>query len=489
MSTSIHLNKIPTVHHKVRPPGSKSISNRALLLAALANGTSQLHHLLVSDDTSHMLEALKKLGIKHRGVKAKGLRPLHTHFLQVQGCNGNIPNKGSPEQPVELFLGNAGTAFRFLTAVLAFAGGYYQLRGVSRMHQRPIKDLVDALRQLGCEVRYLENEGYPPLGISPAKPLCFDQPISIRGDVSSQFLSALLMALPLALSQQDKVDKAVIKVVGEFISRPYVEMTCKLMGDFATTSLPLCMDYIAAQGQPQAEVADIVVNKSYYNALNSPQCFTTLPQVIKPIFIESDASSASYFLAAGALAGDMTVRGVMQDSIQGDVMFTLALQKMGVEIEYGHETGGYGGYERGSYVIARRPKSRPLRALADYDCKSIPDAAMTLAVLALFAEGTTTLRNIGSWRVKETDRIAAMATELTKLGAEVATGADWLRITPPVKLNENVAIDTYDDHRMAMCFSLVCLGDKGVPVTINHPECVNKTYPDYFADFQRLGQP
>ena len=475
MSTSIHLNKIPTVHHKVHPPGSKSISNRVLLLAALAFGTSQLHHLLESDDTRYMLQALTALGIKW------GEMP---HCLHVLGCNGNIPNKGSPEQPVRLSLGNAGTAFRFLTAVLAFAGGYYQLRGVSRMHQRPIKDLVDALRQLGCEVRYLENEGYPPLGISPAKPLCFDQPISIRGDVSSQFLSALLMALPLALSQQDKVDKAVIKVVGEFISRPYVEMTCKLMGDFfATTSLPLCMDYIAAQGQPQAEVADIVVNKSYYNALNSPECFTAMSQVmvIKPIWIESDASSASYFLAAGALAGDMKVRGVKQDSIQGDVMFTLALQKMGVEIEYGDETR--------IYVIARRPKSSPLRALADYDCKSIPDAAMTLAVLALFAEGTTTLRNIGSWRVKETDRIAAMATELTKLGAEVATGADWLRITPPVKLNENVAIDTYDDHRMAMCFSLVCLGDKGVPVTINHPECVNKTYPDYFTDFQRLGQP
>ena len=482
MSTSIHLNKIPTVHHKVRPPGSKSISNRALLLAALANGTSYLRYLLESDDTRHMLEALKELGIQHRPGKLEILRPPRNYSPTVLGCNGNIPNKGSPEQPVELFLGNAGTAFRFLTAVLAFAGGYYQLSGVSRMHQRPIKDLVDALRQLGCEVRYLENEGYPPLGISPAKPLCFDQPISIRGDVSSQFLSALLMALPLALSQQDKVDKAVIKVVGEFISRPYVEMTCKLMRDFfAITSLPLCMDYIAAQGQPQAEVADIVVNKSYYKALNSPQCFTTPPQVIKPIFIESDASSASYFLAAGALAGDMKVRGVRQDSIQGDVMFTLALQKMGVEIEYGDETG--------SYVIARRPKSSPLRALADYDCKSIPDAAMTLAVLALFAEGTTTLRNIGSWRVKETDRIAAMATELTKLGAEVATGADWLRITPPVKLNENVAIDTYDDHRMAMCFSLVCLGDKGVPVTINHPECVNKTYPDYFTDFQRLGQP
>ena len=488
MSTSIHLNKIPTVHHKVHPPGSKSISNRVLLLAALAFGTSQLHHLLESDDTRYMLQALKKLGIKHRPGKSEIPRPPRNYSTTVLGCNGNIPNKGSPEQPVELFLGNAGTAFRFLTAVLAFAGGYYQLRGVSRMHQRPIKDLVDALRQLGCEVRYLENEGYPPLGISPAKPLCFDQPISIRGDVSSQFLSALLMALPLALSQQDKVDKAVIKVVGELISRPYVEMTCKLMGYFeATTSLPLCMDYIAAHGQPQAEVADIVVNKSFphlhYEAVNVSECFMTTPQVIKPIFIESDASSASYFLAAGALAGDMTVRGVRQDSIQGDVMFTLALQNMDVEIEYGEDEIG------GSYVIARRPKSRPLRALADYDCKSIPDAAMTLAVLALFAEGTTTLRNIGSWRVKETDRIAAMATELTKLGAEVATGADWLRITPPVKLNENVAIDTYDDHRMAMCFSLVCLGDKGVPVTINHPECVNKTYPDYFADFQRLGQP
>ncbi|MCX8519097.1 MAG: hypothetical protein ORN21_03050, partial [Methylophilaceae bacterium] len=335
MSTSIPLNKIPTVHHKVRPPGSKSISNRVLLLAALANGVSDLFYLLESDDTRWMLEALKELGIKY-SLRKTDRRTPRDYFVKVLGCNGNIPNKGRPEQPVQLFLGNAGTAFRFLTAVLAFVGGYYELRGVPRMHQRPIKDLVDALRQLGCEVNYLENEGYPPLGISPAKPLCFDQPISIRGDVSSQFLSALLMALPLALSQQDKVDQAVIKVEGELISRPYVEMTCKLMGYFGvSTSLPLRMDYIAAQGQPQAEVADIVVNKPishlHYQALNSPECFLMTPPPhipLKPIWIESDASSASYFLAAGALAGDMKVMGVRQDSIQGDVMFTLALQKM-----------------------------------------------------------------------------------------------------------------------------------------------------------------
>ena len=416
----------------IKLPGSKSISNRTLLLAALANGATEIHDLLVSDDTARMLEALEKLGVK--------IEKLSKTDWRVHGCGGQFPNKGTPNKNAELFLGNAGTAFRPLTAALAFSGGHYTLSGVPRMHERPIGDLVDALRQIGAKIEYLENEGFPPLKISPAR-IDANKPIKIRGDVSSQFLTALLMALPLTKHQ------AAIEVVGDLISKPYIEITLNLMAKFGVN---VVRD--AWQG------FTIVANSQYKN--------------LKEIFVEGDASSASYFLAAGAIAGKVTVEGLGQNSIQGDVRFAEALSLMGGEIIYNE-----------NYITAC--KANKINAI-DLDCNHIPDAAMTLAIMALFAEDTTTLRNIASWRVKETDRISAMATELRKVGALVEEGADFIKITPPAKLTPNAVIDTYDDHRMAMCFSLVSLG--GVPITINDPKCVNKTFPDYFLQFSKIAQ-
>ena len=406
-------------------PGSKSISNRTLLLAAISIGTTEIRDLLASDDTSRMLEALHTLGIK--------LENFAENAWRVEGCGGNFPNKDA-----ELFLGNAGTAFRPLTAALALAGGSYTLSGVPRMHERPIGDLVDALRQAGAEIEYLGNDGFPPLKLSKSK-IDLSKPIKIRGDVSSQFLTALLMALPLTKQ------KATIEVVGELISKPYIEITLNLMAKFGID--------VKRNGWQSFTIA---ANCSY----ESP----------KGIFVEGDASSASYFLAAGAIAGNITVEGLGKASIQGDVRFADALALMGGRINYGD-----------NHISS----SKAERILAiDLDCNHIPDAAMTLAIVALFAKGTTTLRNIASWRVKETDRIAAMAKELRKVGATVEEGADYIKITPPEHLTPNAVIDTYDDHRMAMCFSLVALGN--VPIVINDPNCVAKTFPGYFSEFQKL---
>ncbi len=412
-------------------PGSKSISNRTLLLAALADGVTEIRDLLASDDTSRMLEALQALGVR--------LENFAENAWRVTGCNGNFPNKQA-----DLFLGNAGTAFRPLTAALAFSGGHYQLSGVPRMHERPIGDLINALAQAGADVEYLGNPGFPPLKISPAT-LKLDSTIKIRGDVSSQFLTALLMALPLTKQ------KVTIEVVGELISKPYIEITLNLMAKFGV--------HVERNGW---QSFTIPANTSY----RSPG----------QIFVEGDASSASYFLAAGAIAGSITVEGLGEHSIQGDVRFAEALALMGGKISYGD-----------NHISASKADS--IKAI-DLDCNHIPDAAMTLAILALFAQGetdlarTTTLRNIASWRVKETDRIAAMATELRKVGATVEEGADYIRITPPAQLIPNAVIDTYDDHRMAMCFSLVSLGN--VPIVINDPNCVAKTFPNYFAEFKKL---
>ena len=411
----------------VKLPGSKSISNRTLLLAALSDGTTTIGDLLASDDVSRMLESLEKLGIS-----SENPRP---NTWKIQGCNGNFPIKKA-----DLFLGNAGTAFRPLTAALALSDGHYTLSGVPRMHERPIGDLVDALRQIGANIEYLENEGFPPLKISPAK-IDVSKPIKIRGDVSSQFLTALLMALPLTKQ------KATIEVVGELISKPYIEITLNLMARFG-------IDVLREDWQR-------FVIPTFNNSYSSPSS----------LLVEGDASSASYFLAAGAIAGETLIEGVGQNSIQGDIKFAEALRLMGVEIEFGV-----------NFVSAKRPSSK-LKAI-DLDCNHIPDASMTLAIMALFADGTTTLRNIASWRVKETDRIAAMATELRKVGAIVEEGADYIKITPPAKLAPNAVIDTYDDHRMAMCFSLVSLG--GVPITINDPKCVAKTFPNYFEEFAKI---
>ena len=412
-------------------PGSKSISNRTLLLAALAQGTTEIRDLLASDDTARMLEALQTLGVQ--------LENFAPNAWRVTGCAGDFPNKQA-----DLFLGNAGTAFRPLTAALAFSNGDYHLHGVPRMHERPIGDLVNALRQAGAKVDYLENEGFPPLQLS-ASQVDVSQPIKIRGDVSSQFLTALLMALPLTKQ------KTTIEVIGELISKPYIEITLNLMAKFGV--------HVEREGWQRFTIAS---NCQY----NSP----------KTIFVEGDASSASYFLAAGAIASTkdtcVRVEGLGQNSIQGDVRFAEALALMGGEMSYGE-----------NFISAS--KATQIKAI-DLDCNHIPDAAMTLAIVALFADGTTTLRNIASWRVKETDRIAAMATELRKVGAMVIEGADYITITPPAQLIPNAVIDTYDDHRMAMCFSLVSLG--GVPITINDPNCVAKTFPNYFEEFQKIAR-
>jgi len=406
----------------VKLPGSKSISNRVLLLAALSSGETRLHDLLDSDDTRVMQDALRTLGI---AVKRDGGATV------VTGAGGAFPVKSA-----ELFLGNAGTAFRPLTAALALCGGEYRLSGVARMHERPIGDLVDALRGLGAAIDYLGEAGYPPLHIKPA-PIIANAKASVRGDVSSQFLTALLMALPLTGRPVS------IAVEGELISKPYVEITLNTMRRFGVE--------VAREGWG----AFTIPAEARYRSSGE-------------LWVEGDASSASYFLAAGAIGGGpVRVEGVGRASIQGDVRFAEALEQMGARISMGE-----------NWIEASTPPGGKLRAI-DADFNHIPDAAMTVAVAALFADGPCTLRNIGSWRVKETDRIAAMATELRKLGATVEEGRDSLRIAPPVAgLNPGASIDTYDDHRMAMCFSLAALG--GVTVRINDPQCVNKTFPEYF---------
>jgi 3-phosphoshikimate 1-carboxyvinyltransferase len=418
----------------IRLPGSKSISNRVLLLAALAEGETTISNLLDSDDTRVMLDALGKLGVK---VKRDG------DVCVVSGTRGAFTAKTA-----DLFLGNAGTAIRPLTAALAVNGGEYRVHGVPRMHERPIGDLVDGLRQIGAKIDYEANEGYPPLRIHAAS-ATVDAPIRVRGDVSSQFLTAILMTLPLVRAPGGSI---VVELDGELISKPYIDITLKLMARFG-----------------------VAVEREGWQRFTVPA--GTRYKSPGRIMVEGDASSASYFLAAGALGGGpLKVEGVGRASIQGDVGFADALIRMGANVTMGEdwiEVRGVG-HDHG--------RLEPI----DMDCNLIPDAAMTIAVAALFADGATTLRNIASWRVKETDRLAAMATELRKVGATIQQGADYLIVRPPAKLTPNAAIDTYDDHRMAMCFSLVSLG--GVPVRINDPKCVGKTFPDYFERFIALAR-
>jgi 3-phosphoshikimate 1-carboxyvinyltransferase len=422
---SLRLAPIGRAAGTVRLPGSKSISNRVLLLAALAKGKTQVYGLLDADDTRVMLDALLKLDI-----------PIDTRDfsrLVVAGA-GDIPKK-----KMDLFLGNAGTAFRPLTAVLALSGGEYRLSGVPRMHERPIGDLVGPLRSIGASIDYVGKEGFPPLAIHPGK-IAIKGSIKMRGDVSSQYLSGLLIALPLAGGGS-------IEVEGDLISKPYVAITLNMMRKFG-----------------------IEVRVNGWRSFDVPGFSYVAPA---EIHVEGDASSASYFLAAGAIAGGpVRVTGVGRDSIQGDIRFAEVLEKMGARVEFGPDW----------IEVSSSGKLRPI----DMDLNHIPDAAMTAAVTALFAEGQSIIRNIGSWQVKETDRITAMAKELRKLGATVIEGPDFLKIDPPAKLKTGVAIDTYDDHRIAMCFSLAALG--GVPVTINDPDCVAKTFPAYFqvlADISR----
>lgn len=410
-------------------PGSKSISNRTLLLAAMAEGVTTLVDLLDADDTARMLDALALLGVRVERVDA---RQVHVH-----GTAGHLPVTSA-----RLFLGNAGTAVRPLTAALALHGGDYEISGVPRMHERPIGDLVNALRPLGCAIRYLGNDGFPPLAIGPAGGNAGGR-VAIRGDVSSQFLSALLMALPLARGSATAA--TTIDVVGDLISRPYVEITTNLMQRFGV-----------AVATPDPATFMVPAGARY----RSPGT----------LVVEGDASGASYFLAAGVLGGGpVRVTGVGRDSIQGDVAFADVLARLGADIRFGPD-----------WIEARA--GRPL-AGGDIDCLAIPDAAMTLAITALTATAPTTLTNIGSWRVKETDRIAAMATELRKLGVTVAEGQDWLRVTPPTHLH-TATIGTYDDHRMAMCFALTTL--TGIPVVIDDPGCVRKTFPAFFGELGRI---
>ena len=434
---SIQIGPFTRAQGSIVLPGSKSISNRALLLAALSTGTTTLKNLLDADDTQVMRNALRQLGLSVIDQADK--------VCVVQGCGGKFPI-----QEGDLFLGNAGTAMRPLTAALAMQGGNYRLSGVARMHERPIRDLVDGLRQVGAKIEYELEEGYPPIQILAAD-IQIKDVVKVRGDVSSQFLTALLMALPLVAK-----DPVRIEVIGELISRPYIDITLKLMARFGVTVA--CPD-------AQSFVIPAKTSDAVYKSPGQ-------------LSVEGDASSASYFLALGAIgAGPVRVLGVGNDSIQGDVAFADALALMGAKIAAGEDWIEVSGVKN---------TNGKLKGIT-IDCTEIPDAAMTLAIAALFAEGPTRLNNIASWRVKETDRIAAMAAELRKVGAVVEEGADYIVVNAPSQGNwksPNEGIDTYDDHRMAMCFSLAAFGPNALK--INDPNCVAKTFPTYFAEFSKV---
>lgn len=422
---TVTLKPIAKINGEVNLPGSKSLSNRVLLLAALAEGTTKITNLLESDDTRHMLNALKQLGIEYTLSEDKTA-------CTVKGNAGAI----SPNDAEELFLGNAGTAMRPLCAALCLGTGEYVLTGEPRMKERPIGHLVDALHEAGATIEYLEKEGYPPLRIQANGLRGGD--VRIDGAISSQFLTALLMAAPLAKEEMN------ITIIGELVSKPYIDITLDIMKKFGVE----------------------VENNDYQTfKIKTGQSY----KAVENFMVEGDASSASYFLAAAAIkGGTVKVTGIGKSSIQGDIQFVDVLEKMGAKVEWGE-----------TYVAVTKDS---LHAI-DMDFNHIPDAAMTIATTALFAEGTTMLRNIYNWRVKETDRLYAMATELRKVGAEVEEGEDYLKITPP-KVLKHAAIDTYDDHRMAMCFSLLALDDASV--TINEPECTAKTFPTYFEVLESI---
>lgn len=424
---SLTLEPIHHVDGEINVPGSKSLSNRALLLAALATGTTRLRNLLDSDDIKHMLNALTKLGVKYELSADKTECDIH-------GLGGNFSNSESQS----LFLGNAGTAMRPLCAALAFSDVDVELTGEPRMEERPIGDLVDELVSAGANIRYLKNPGYPPLRIKGGalKANLFE----IDGSVSSQFLTALLMAAPLL---QHEVN---ININGELVSKPYIDITLKTMATFGVT----------------------VINNNYQSF-----CIAGGQKYKSPghFLVEGDASSASYFLAAAAIkGGTVKVTGVGKSSIQGDTAFADVLEKMGALVSWGDDFIAVTG--------------APLTAV-NMDMNHIPDAAMTIATTALFAKGTTRISNVYNWRVKETDRLHAMATELKKVGATVVEGRDFIEVTAPTKL-KHAAIDTYNDHRMAMCFSLLALGTAGI--TINDPGCTAKTFPNYFDEFAKIAK-
>ncbi|MGB2079033.1 MAG: 3-phosphoshikimate 1-carboxyvinyltransferase [Vibrio sp.] len=422
---SLTLDPISHIEGTINLPGSKSVSNRALLLAALSDGTTQLTNLLDSDDIRHMLNALTQLGVQYE--------------LSADKTECKVQGLGRPfqsSQALELFLGNAGTAMRPLAAALCLSQGEFVLTGEPRMKERPIGHLVTALQTLGANVSYLENEGYPPLKIQGGQ--LKGGKVQIDGSISSQFLTAFLMAAPFA---QDDIE---IEIIGDLVSKPYIDITLDIMQRFG-----------------------VQVENNHYQTfvVRAGQTYVSPGQFL----VEGDASSASYFLAAAAIKGGaVKVTGIGRNSIQGDIAFADALEKMGAEIEWADD-----------YILCRRQQLRGI----DMDFNHIPDAAMTIATTALFAQGSTTIRNVYNWRVKETDRLSAMATELRKVGAKVEEGEDYIHIEPPTQLQHG-EIETYDDHRMAMCFSLVALSD--TQVTILDPKCTSKTFPSYFAEFKRL---
>lgn len=419
------LKATNSANGSIKLPGSKSITNRVFLMAALSNEQTLIRDYLDSDDTKQMLTALKLLGVNYQIINKKD--------ILMDGVGLKFPN-----QTADLFLGNAGTAFRPLTAVLSLMGGNYRLRGIPRMHERPIKDLVDALQQMGANIQYEEKIGYPPIKITNSK-ITFNQSVSIKGNVSSQYLTALLIAGPISNHN------LCIKIEGDLISKPYIDISLKLLEKFG-------------------------VHYDNHNwetfKLHQPALFKSPSE----IFIEGDASSASYFFAAGAISGAIEVKGINQSSIQGDLKFLDIISLMGANVKYFENS-------------VRVSNTQNMKGMI-IDCKEIPDAAMTLAVMAMFAHGETKLTNIESWRVKETDRIVAMQTELEKLGAKVISTKDSITISPPIEIKNNVEIETYNDHRIAMCFSLITLANKNI--TILDPGCVNKTYPNYFKDFESV---
>ena len=423
----IKLKASKQVRGCIKLPGSKSITNRVLLMAALGNGVTKLIDPLKSEDTDQMINALIKLGVSVKEVNDD------QNSIEIKGAEQNFPNKNT-----NLFLGNSGTTFRPLAAVLAMMGGDYYLSGIERMHERPIKDLVDALEQMGSSIQYEKNHGYPPITINNSS-IEISEPIQIKGDISSQYLTALLIAGPISNNEFN------IEVIGDLISKPYIDITLKLLTKF-----------------------NIFYNNDNWRLFSLKK--DSVYRNPTKIFVEGDASSASYFFAAASLAGSIEIEGINKDSIQGDLKFLDIISKMGAKIEYKSDS-------------IQVSKASNLKGL-EIDCIEIPDAAMTLAIMAVFADKPTKLKNIGSWRVKETDRILAMDNELTKMGVEVSTTHDSMTIFPQKQLNDNISIETYNDHRIAMCFSLFCL--KNLNITIQDPNCVNKTYPDYFKDLKSV---
>jgi len=423
----ITLKASKQVRGCINLPGSKSITNRVLLMAALGCGVTKLIDPLRSEDTDQMINALIKLGVSVKEVNDD------KNIIEIKGTEHNFPNKNT-----NLFLGNSGTTFRPLAAVLVMMRGDYYLSGIERMHERPIKDLVDALEQMGSSIRYEKDHGYPPITINNSS-IEISEPIQIKGDISSQYLTALLMAGPISNNEFN------IEVMGDLISKPYIDITLKLLTKF-----------------------NIFYNNDNWRLFSLKK--DSVYRNPTKIFVEGDASSASYFFAAASLAGSIEIKGINKDSIQGDLKFLNIISKMGAEIEYKSD----------SIQVSRASNIKGL----EIDCIEIPDAAMTLAIMAVFADKPTKLKNIGSWRVKETDRILAMDNELTKMGVEVSTTHDSMTIFPQKQLNDNISIKTYNDHRIAMCFSLFCL--KNLNITIQDPNCVSKTYPDYFKDLKSV---